>query len=103
MIKEMEKLHEETETESNNKGDKSAADTSLYSHNASHVSHVSQIDNSVNIAEKQPAWPVGTPEQAEAFKEEVAKIGEKGKSKLTNMAEADMSGNGVMPENGQEK
>ena len=47
-----------------------------------------------------------TEEEAEAFKVEIARIGREGssnnRSKLAEMAEANTSGNGVMP-NGQDK
>jgi hypothetical protein len=79
--------YEEKEIESNINNDESAADTSLYSQNVSQVSQASQT---------QQRWPVGTPEQAEAFREEVARIGTKGKSKAAEIAEANQAGDGVM-------
>jgi hypothetical protein len=58
------------------------------------VSQVSQVSHSLVVSDEASPWPVGTPEQAEAFKEEVARIG---RSKIADMAEAaNLSGNDIM-------
>jgi hypothetical protein len=58
------------------------------------VSQVSQVSHSLVVSDEASPWPVATPEQAEAFKEEVARIG---RSKIADMAEAaNLSGNDIM-------
>ena len=91
-------------TESNNNDDKVTADTFLHSHNASHVSHTSQTYSDF-LLDGVPIWQIEnrgmTHEEAEAFKEEVVRIGNgKSKSKLAEMAEANESGKGIMPVGG---
>lgn len=84
------KNYEDKETESNINDAEKAADISLPSYNVSHVSHVSQ---SLVVSDEASPWPVGTPEQAEAFKDEVARLG---KSKVADTAEANLSGNNLL-------
>jgi hypothetical protein len=91
-------------TESNNNDDKVTADTFLHSHNASHVSHTSQTYSDF-LLDGVPIWQIENRgmihEEAEAFKEEVVRIGNgKSKGKLAEMAEANESGKGIMPVGG---
>ena len=74
------------------------------SYKASHVSHVSQILE----AEEAPPWVKEnrgwTHEEAEGFKEKVALLGKgRGKSKLADIAETNLSCSGILPGNEQQQ
>jgi hypothetical protein len=97
--KETNKKQEDGKAESNNNDGQPAANIPIHCHDASHASHVSQIPIQANVEQNKGSfWPLATQDQAQEFIDEVERLRKNKKSKAAEMSEANLSGNGIMPE-----